>query len=522
MTLENRVMGRRRILLVAAGAASAYAGLSFGSGGVPAAAAKLTSASAAFNVEWLRNWARELAAAPYEAPADPIPAALTDLNYDHYREIRFRTDHALWRDMGLTFQVQFFHPGFYHREPVEIFDVVDNVARPVTYSPDLFDFGKSGIDPASLTSDIGFAGFRLHYPLNRLDYLDEIAVFLGASYFRCVGRGNGYGISARGLALNTGLPEGEEFPVFRKFWLERPQAGAAEMKVHALLDSQSAVGAYSFIIRPGQPTVTQVEAFIAARSPVKLIGIAPLTSMYFFGENDRLGVDDYRPEVHDSDGLSIWHGRGEWLWRPLMNPEQLTVTGFDDVSPRGFGLLQRDREHQDYEDLESYPERRPTLWVEPMSGWGPGEIRLIEIPSDEEIHDNIVAFWVPKAPVGAGASLQMSYRLHWGDETPFEAPGGQVLATRIGAGKDNDGARRFVLDFGGGQLAQLDPQTHLEAVVTASTGKLSQPVVQPNSEVEGWRVFFELTPDGDTADLRCFLRRQDDVLSETWSYRWTA
>jgi glucans biosynthesis protein len=205
-----------------------------------------------------------------------------------------------------------------------------------------------------------------------------------------------------------------------------------------------------------------------------------------------------------------------------MNPEQLTVTGFDDVSPRGFGLLQRDREHQDYEDLESYPENRPTLWVEPMAGWGPGEIRLIEIPSDEEIHDNIVAFWVPKEPVVAGASLQMSYRLHWGDETPFEAPGGRVLATRIGAGKDNDGARRFVLDFGGGQLAQLDPQTPLEAVVTASTGKLSQPVVQPNSEVEGWRVFFELTPDGDTADLRCFLRRQDDVLSETWSYRWTA
>src|SRR5262245_18393530 len=246
MTQETRVVGRRRILLVAAGAASVYAGLSLGAGGITAAAAKLTSESTAFNVDWLRSWVRDLAAAPFEPPADPIPSVLTDLSYDHYREIRFRTDHALWRDMGLTFQVQFFHPGFYHREPVEILELVDEVARPVTYSPDLFDLGKSGIDPASLTWDIGFAGFRVHYPLNRLDYLDEVAVFLGASYFRCVGRGNGYGISARGLALKTGLPHVEEFPIFRKFWLERPQAGAVEMKVHALLDSQSAVGAYSF------------------------------------------------------------------------------------------------------------------------------------------------------------------------------------------------------------------------------------------------------------------------------------
>ncbi|HEY7688083.1 MAG TPA: glucan biosynthesis protein G [Dongiaceae bacterium] len=519
MILGTPPVGRRRTLALAA-AAGACAGLGW-LGARPAAAALSNPGSAAFTVEWLRDWAKQLAAQPYEPPAQELPAALTDLDYDHYREIRFRQDRALWRDLDLTFEAQFFHPGFYHRDAVEIAEVVDSVARPIGYSPELFDFGKSGVDPAALPPDIGFAGFRLHYPLNRADYMDEVAVFLGASYFRCVGQGNGYGISARGLALNTGLQEGEEFPVFRKFWLERPGPGATEVKIHALLDSPSAAGAYSFALRPGQPTVVQVDSFLAARNAIKLIGIAPLTSMYFFGENDHSGADDYRPEVHDSDGLSIWHGSGEWLWRPLSNPEQLAVTAFEDTSPRGFGLLQRDRDHRSYEDLEAFPEKRPTLWVEPLASWGPGEIQLLEIPSDDEIHDNIVAFWVPQTPIGAGASLQMRYQLHWGNEPPFAPPGGRVRATRIGAVKDNENARRFVLDFGGGQLAQLDPATPLEAVVTASTGQLGQTVVHANAEVEGWRAFFDFVPDGsNVADLRCFLRHGDQVLSETWSYRW--
>jgi len=519
MTLGTRLVGRRRTLATAA-AAGLCAGLA-GWTGNRAAGAIITRDSTAFSVEWLRVQARDLAGRPFEPPADEVPAALTDLTYDQYRDIRFHTDQALWRDLSLPFQVQFFHPGFYHRDSVEIFEVVNGAARPLQYSPNLFDFGKSGIDPASLSPKVGFAGFRLHYPLNRVDYLDEVAAFLGASYFRCVGRGNGYGISARGLALNTGLPEGEEFPVFRKFWLERPQPGAAEMKIHALLDSPSGTGAHSFVVRPGQPTITEVDAFLVARSPINLIGIAPLTSMYFFGENDHLGVDDFRPEVHDSDGLSICHGSGEWLWRPLTNPEQLAVTEFEDDSLGGFGLLQRDRDYRSYEDLESYPEKRPTLWVEPLAGWGPGKIQLIEIPSDEEIHDNIVAFWVPKMPIGAGASLQMTYRLHWGDKTPFEAPGGQVRATRIGSIKDNDNARRFVLDFGGGQLAQLDAETAVEAIVSSSSGQVSRAIVQANQHSEGWRAVFEFVPDGgNPADLRCFLRCEDQVLSETWSYRW--
>ncbi len=519
MTLGSGPLGRRRILATA-GAATVCAGLGGWICGRQAMAATLAPESTPFDVTWLRDWVRQLAARPFEPATDELPAILADLTYDQYRDIRFRADQALWHDLGLTFEAQFFHPGFYHREPVQIFDVVDGAARRVEYSPLLFDYGKTGIDPATLPAGTGFAGFRLHYPLNRPDYRDEVAVFLGASYFRCVGRGNGYGISARGLAVNTALPEGEEFPAFRSFWLERPRPGAAEIKLHALLDSPSVAGAFSFVLRPGQPTVTEVDTFLVARSPIKLLGIAPLTSMYFFGENDRIGVDDYRPEVHDSDGLSIWHGSGEWLWRPLSNPAELVVTPFGDESPRGFGLLQRDRDFPSYEDLNSHPELRPSLWVEPLSNWGPGEIRLIEIPSNEEIHDNVVAFWVPRDPVGAGASLTLKYRLHWGDTAPFQAPGGLVRATRIGPGQ-TENARRFVLDFAGGQLSQIAPETAVEAVVSTSSGQVALVVVEVNRPIGGWRAFFDFVPDGDNpADLRCFLRHQDQVLSETWSYRW--
>jgi glucans biosynthesis protein len=519
MTFGYRPLGRRRTLAAAA-AAGAWAGLIGWPDIRGATGATLAAEATPFSVPWLQDRVRELAARPFEPPAAELPAVLTDLTYDQYRDIRFRQDHALWRDLGLTFQVQFFHPGFYHREPVKLFEVVDGAARALQYDPSLFDYGKTGIDPATLSPEIGFAGFRLHYPLNRPDYLDEVAVFLGASYFRAVGRGNGYGISARGLAVNTALPEGEEFPAFRSFWLERPREGAADMKIHALLDSPSVAGAYSFVLRPGQPTVMEVETFLVARSAISLIGIAPLTSMYFFGENDRMGVDDYRPEVHDSDGLSIWHGGGEWLWRPVVNPAELQVTPFADDSPRGFGLLQRDRAFPSYEDLQSHPQLRPSLWVEPLTRWGPGEIRLIEIPSNEEIHDNIVAFWVPKEPVAASASLQTSYRLHWGDQPPFQAPGGLVLATRVGPG-ETENARRFVLDFGGGQLSQLSTETALEAVVSTSSGTVPLVVVEVNQPMGGWRAFFDFVPDGDNpADLRCFLRHQDQVLSETWSYRW--
>ena len=518
MTLANRPFGRRRTLASGA-AATVVAALGAWMPAGPARAATLGTPSSPFTVSWLRQRVRELAANPFEPIKGDLPPALTDIDYAHYHDIRFRADQALWRDLDLTFEAQFFHLGYQYREPVHIFDVVDGVAREVVYAPALFDYGKSGIDPAGLAA-LGFSGFRLHYPINRPDYRDEVAVFQGASYLRCLGRGEGFGLSARGLAVNTALPEGEEFPSFRSFWLERPLPGAAEIKLHALLDSPSVAGAYSFAIRPGETTVVEATAFLVARSAIKLVGLAPLTSMYFYGENDRQGVDDYRPEVHDSDGMAIWHASGEWLWRPLINPAELAITSFGGDAPRGFGLLQRDRDFGSYEDLYTHPERRPTLWVEPLAGWGRGEVRLIEIPSDQEIHDNIVAFWVPEKPAAAGDVLEISYRLHWGETAPFQPPGAIVQATRIGRGKA-DNARRFAVDFAGGELPRLPPDASIEAIVSASSGQIGEVIVQKNPPIGGWRALFDFVPaDDNPADLRCFLRQQDKFLSETWSYRW--
>ena len=215
--------------------------------------------------------------------------------------------------------MELFHRGFIFKDPVAIYVVADGTAQRVAYSPDLFTFGPS-VQPPPDGTVTDFSGFRMLAPINRADAFDEFVVFQGASYFRAVAKGQGYGLSARGLALNTGAPDGEEFPFFRAFWIERPQPEARAIVVHALLDSVSTTGAYRFTIRPGDTTVMDVEMTLYPRVELKHVGLAPLTSMFVFGPNDRVGIDDFRPAVHDSDGLAIWNGRGEWLWRPLINP----------------------------------------------------------------------------------------------------------------------------------------------------------------------------------------------------------
>jgi periplasmic glucans biosynthesis protein len=482
----------------------------------------------AFSVEWLREHARTLAADDYRSPAAELPALLAELSYDQHRDIRFRRDAALWRGRDLDAEVQFFHLGHLLRAPVHIFEVADGAAREVLYTPGLFDYGNNQLDAEALPSDLGFAGFRLHVPLNRPDYLDELAAFLGASYFRAVARGQRYGLSARGIAVDTGLPSGEEFPDFRAFWLERPAPGAETFRVHALLDGPGLTGAYSFAITPGTATRMEVRASLFPRRTIDLLGVAPLTSMYLFGANDRFGVDDFRPNVHDSEGLQIWTGRGDWLWRPLANPRRLQLSIFRDENPRGFGLLQRTRDFAAYHDLEARYELRPSLWVEPVGEWGRGQVRLLELPTDEEVHDNVVAFWAPEAPVEAGSEWPLAYRLHWCETPPVRPEEAEVVEMRTGQGgvpgQEREAAsRKFVIDFAGGQLDALPQDSGLEAVITASEGELRPPVVQRNEAIGGWRVFFDYLPAGEgPAEFRGFLRLGDQVLSETWVYQWTA
>src|SRR3954466_10599127 len=471
-----------------------------------------------FEAASVRAWARDLAQKPYKPPDNKLPDALKDLTYDRYRMIRFKPDQALWRSEGLPFQLQFFHRGFYYMNRVDLFEVKDGQAFPIIYSPDMFTFGDQPPDLKN-SGNLGFAGFRIHGPINRPDYFDEIGVFLGASYFRAVAKHLSYGLSARGLSLNTADPKGEEFPNFRTFWVERPAKGASSIVVHALLDSESAAAAFRFTIRPGETTMYDIEATLFPRAQIEQIGLATLTSMYFFGANDRGGVDDFRPEVHDSDGLAIQNGGGEQIWRPLNNPADLQVSAFIDNNPRGFGLLQRQRNFHTYEDLEARYERRPSAFIEPIGDWGEGAVHLVEIPTTTEINDNIVAFWRPRAPTRAKGEYVYTYRIHWGVRLPKPLPLAQVVATRIGAGPGE--TRLIVIDFAGENLKAVPP-ADIKGMVTFDKAKVRNVITQPNPETGGVRLHFELLTGGEKAiELRAQLFRGDEPLSESWMNRWT-
>jgi glucans biosynthesis protein len=468
----------------------------------------------------VRQLARSLAEKPFSPPPPDLPESLANLDYDEFRSIRFAPDHALWRPEQLPFQLQFFHRGFYFRDRVDVYTVADGRAHRIHYTPDMFTF--EGVDrPAA--ADLGFAGFRVHGAINRPDYFDEICVFLGASYFRAVAKNQVYGLSARGLSIKTGNSEGEEVPVFRGFWVEQPAPDAGSIVVHALLDSESAAAGFRFTIRPGDTTVFDVEMSLYPRVDIQEAGIATLTSMFFFDASDRVGVDDYRPAVHDSDGLLMWNGRGEQLWRPLANPTSLQFSQFTDANPRGFGLMQRKRDFAVYQDLEARYERRPSAWVEPIGDWGNGAVVLVEIPTDSEIHDNIVAFWRPHDPLRAKGEYPFTYRLHWGWDNPWPTDLAKIAQTRMGHAWEDETTRLFVLDVVGGPIPGLPAGTQPKIEASANAGKLRNVVAHPNPETGGWRVSFELMPENNPAvELRAQLKDDTRPLSEVWVYRWTS
>jgi glucans biosynthesis protein len=511
MTRASLVDRRRFITLSTAAIAAATTRTSAADTGVSAQAT-------AFDANAVRGLARELAQKPYKKPNTPLPPAFDHMQYDAYRDIRFIPERALWHADNLPFQVQFFHRGFIYTDRVDIYVVTDGRAQIVPYSPELFSFGKLGPQPPP-SDDLGFAGFRLHAKIKKRDYYDEVAVFLGASYFRAVAKGQGYGLSARGLSIRTADPKGEEFPRFTTFWIEKPAPEATSIVVHALLDSESAAAAYRLTIRPGETTVFDTEMALYPRADIGEVGIGSATSMFLFDANDRGEIDDFRPAVHDSDGLAMQTGRDEQIWRPLVNPRDLQVSAFNDLNPRGFGLMQRERDFFAYDDLESHFEKRPSLWTEPIGDWGAGSVYLIEIPTKEEIHDNIVSFWRPKDILKAKGEYTYTYRLHWA----YGALNNHALAifakTRVGAAPD--GRRRFVLEAVGNALFSVQPEK-IQTAVTPSKGTVQNLVLQRNPETGGMRLGFELDPKNEpVVELRGGLKQGDTPISETWLYRWT-
>ena len=511
---------RRQLLLagLAAPLAAALPAPARGEARLPGAAQPAGEA-AAFDDRTVPALAAALAAAAYVPPSRSLPAALSDLGYDRYRDYRYRADRALWHGQDRGFEAQFFHRGYMFLDRVEMHVVEGGRSRPFAYSPELFRFDH-GVPVPAADSDLGFAGFRLHGDVHGTGVLDEVAAFLGASYFRAVARGLGYGLSARGLALGSGDPGAEEFPLFRAFWLETPAAGAKQVVVHALLDSPSVAGAFRFAVTPGADTVFDVDARLYPRVSLAAAGIAPLTSMFEFDAHERARIDDPRPAVHDSDGLALLTGSGEQAWRPLRNPRNVEHSGFQDRDPRGFGLMQRKRDYADYQDAEAGYERRPGCWVEPLDAWGEGEVHLVEIPTANEYADNIVAFWRPREPLAAGREHRWRYRLHWTPGHRWNPSLARVVATRSGA-LDGAEGRQYFVDFAGGALPVDAPPGAVRVQAEASAGALRNAVAYRNPG-GGWRVGFELEPGGAQAvEMRLWLEGDAGRLSETWLSRWT-
>jgi glucans biosynthesis protein len=479
--------------------------------------AKDASDDKSFSRDWLLAKARSLAEKPFAPPKSQIDKRWLEINYDQYRDIRVPETARLWRNDNLPFQLDLLPAGFYFKEPVEVSIVESGQATTQQPAEGMFSYGPSiSTHP---DAPLPFSGFRLRNQINTSGIMDEFLVFQGASYFRAVAKGQNYGLSARGLALKTADPEGEEFPVFRAFYIEKPQPGDTTVVIHALLDTPSATGAYRFSARPGDETVVDVELTLYARKVLDRLGLAPLTSMFLFDATNRHRFDDFRPAVFDSSGLQMLNGRGEWLWRPLANPQDLQISDFLDTSPRGFGLIQRTNGFPDFQDLEARYEKRPSVWVEPIGDWGAGVVELVEIPTKRETDDNIIAFWRPRQPVPAGGSYSTSYRLHWGDGQRISPQLSAVSKTRIGRSFDQERVL-VVIDFVGGDNPDV---SQLGVDLSTSAGSVRKPVLQRNSETNGIRVSFEFEhQDVKLAEFRLVLKQADRPASEVWLYRWTA
>lgn len=483
--------------------------------------------------EMVEERARALAAEGYEAAdRESLPGWMKDLSYDQYRAIEFDGSHALWEAEDMPFRAMFFHPGYIFLEPVKIHEFTDSHRQRVRFSEEFFNYGDLIKNKGEMPSEAGFAGFKLLGRLNDAEKFDELAVFQGASYWRALGKGQKYGISARGIAVDTGA-DGvtEEFPMFREFWLGKPEPGDERVVVYALMDGPSVTGAYEFRIRPGDDTQVDVRAVVFARKAMKRMGMAPMSSMFWFGENSRKRFDDFRPEVHDSDGLAVVNGEGERVWRPLANETGNLEFSFFTMGKCGsFGLLQRDRRFAAYEDGEAAYDKRPSLWIEPTSDWGAGSVMLMEIPTGNELADNVVAMWVPEKTVKAGDRYEISYRQHWTMEEDLPEAGGHVIATRTGKHEWQPEQRTMIVEFQGGKMMEEGgelPEGLVEVVGEKGGQVKIEGVTVQELESGIVRLAFQILPaeeggrlaDIGPVELRAVLKRGDDYLTETWVYR---
>jgi len=487
----------------------------------------------AFSLEDVTAKARDLVDKPYGKPASNLPDVFSAMQFADYQKMQPRPDRFEWMGLETPFKLAFYHQGMHFNVPVKISEITNEGVQEIAYQPEKFHFGDLNFDKET-TSKLGYAGFRVLYPINQPNKYDEIMSLLGASYFRVIGKDQIYGLSGRGLAIDTALNGGsaEEFPDFREFWIERPKPEDKHLVIYALMDSPRATGAYRMVLRPGADTILDVESRVFLREQVDKLGIAPLTSMFLYGPNQPARSQNFRPAIHDSNGLAIHTGAGEHIWRPLNNPRDLTISTFQVENPKGFGLLQRGREFSRYEDLEDRYDLRPSAWIEPKGDWGKGKVELVEIPTADETNDNIVAFWTPDAAPQAGEPMQFDYRIHWTMDEPALLDDGtawvrQTLRTAGEVKQPNlirrpDGTTGLLVDFEGPALARLpaDAAVNAQVSVTGDAEILSN-TLQRNPAINGWRLNLRIQVKNPETpiELRAALVQDDKTLTETWSYQ---
>lgn len=486
--------------------------------GLGAAAAQTGAEAVPFDAGSLAEMARALSKKPYKAAATDLPDPFNNLPYEQYVGIRRRTDAIIWGSDNIGFALEPLHRGYLFGTPMTIYLVENGMAQRLAYDPSKYDFGR--ITPPGTLADIGFSGFRVLQPRDG-EGLAELAIFQGASFFRSLARGQNLGTMARALALRTADPRGEEFPMIRAMWIERPVLASGTLVMHALIDSESMVGAYRFTLRPGEANIIDTECTLFARVLVDHIGLGAMTATYLYGPIDRRRSDDLRPGVYEANGLQMLTGKGEWLWRPVANRENLQISGFVDNNPRGFGFLQRDRDFDRFQDDDQHWERRPSLWVEPIGDWGEGIVQLVEIPSDSEVNDNIIAYWRPKVPMPAGSEASFAYRQFWCWSPPERSPLASVSGSRGGRGSQGK-KRRFAIDFSHEMFGDAQRNFDIKPALTALPGTISSLRTFLSRERKTFRVFFEIDPGSEAyCEMRLVLESAGKPLSETWLYRWT-
>jgi glucans biosynthesis protein len=490
--------------------------------------------SKVFSLDDVTVLARELAAKPYVAPVSNLPPTFSAMQFADYAKIQPRLDRFEWRDLKTPFRLNFYHQGMQFNFPVRINEIDGNEVREIKYDPDRFTFGDLNFDRAA-THQLGYAGFRVLYPMNREGKFDEVMSLLGASYFRVIGKDQVYGLSGRGLAIDTTSPGREEFPNFREFWVQRPAPQDKELVIYALLDSPSATGAYRMVLRPGRDAVLDVQSNIVLRQDVATLGVAPLTSMFLYGPNQRWPeyLGNFRPAIHDSNGLAIHTGTDEWIWRPLNNPKGgVAVSTFQVDNPRGFGLLQRGHAFHRFEDLKDRYDLRPSAWIEPQGQWGKGEVTLMEIPTADETNDNIVAFWRPAAPARKGETMSFAYRMHWTlDEAAlhpqnnawakqtFQTEGERYQSNLV---RQRDGTTALIVDFEGPALSRLTVSTALQTQMSSNANaEILESSLKRNDPIKGWRLSLRVKVKDPTkvTELRAALTQGGKPISETWSFQ---